>query len=308
MKVICSIFEQKIKLMKIIDKNIPRKKKITEDRIQIIPNLEVPLMSVVEISNSGMCNRKCSFCPRSDPDYLDINEFIAKDLHTKIFSELSDLNYKGMVIYSGYVEPLLDKKIYNSIAEARKFLPEAQIEIITNGDVLNLKRLIKLFESGLSTLLISVYDGPKEEEKFYQLCKEANLKPSQYVIRNRYKSSEENFGINLSNRSGTLKNAEYSIQPLTKSLQAQCNYPAYTFFVDYNGDVQMCSHDWAKKYILGNVKDDKIIDIWCNQKFELARKKLLKSDRSISPCNKCDVAGGLIGSKHAKKWLDKINE
>ena len=67
-------------------------------------------MSVVEISNSGMCNRKCSFCPRSDPDYLDINEFIATDLHTKIFSELAELNYKGMIIYSGYVEPLLDKK------------------------------------------------------------------------------------------------------------------------------------------------------------------------------------------------------
>ena len=49
-----------------------------------------------------------------------------------------------MIIYSGYVEPLLDKKIYRSIAEARKLLPEAQIEIITNGDVLNLERTRKL--------------------------------------------------------------------------------------------------------------------------------------------------------------------
>ena len=93
-----------------------------------------------------------------------MNEFIFKELHTKIFTELSELKYKGMVIYSGYVEPLLDKKIYDSIAEARKFLPEAQIEIITNGDVLNRERTKKLFESGLSTLLISVYDGPKEEK------------------------------------------------------------------------------------------------------------------------------------------------
>ena len=292
--------------MKIIDKNIPRKKQITKDRLQFLENSKIPLMSVVEISNSGLCNRKCSFCPRSDPNYPDINEFISKELHYKIFSELSDLQYNGMVIYSGYVEPLLDVRIYESISEARKFLPKAQIELITNGDVLNLERLKKLFDSGLSTLLISVYDGPKEEENFYKLCEKANLKKHQYVIRNRYKSSEESFGINLSNRSGTLENAEYSIKPLSEPLSAMCNYPAYTFFVDYNGDVQMCSHDWAKKYILGNVKKEKIIDIWCNKKFQFARKKLLNSDRSFSPCNKCDVAGELIGNVHAKKWLKNL--
>ena len=61
-----------------------------------------------------------------------------------------------------------------------------------------------LFDSGLSTLLISVYDGPKEEQ-FYKLCKKANFGDDQYVIRNRYMSSDKNFGLNISNRSGTLK-------------------------------------------------------------------------------------------------------
>lgn len=288
--------------MNIIDKNIPRKNKITEDRLEFYSEKKIPLMSVVEISNSGVCNRKCSFCPRSDPNYLDVNEFITSDLHTKIFSELSNLNYKGMVIYSGYVEPLLHKKIYDNISEARKFLPEAQIEIITNGDVLNKDRLIKLFEAGLSTLLISVYDGPKEEKQFYELCKEAGLKEDQYVIRNRYMSEESSFGLNISNRSGTLSNAVYKIPGLKKSLKKKCNYPAYTFFIDYNGEVQMCSHDWAKKYILGNVNKDKIIDIWLNKKFQFARKKLLSADRNFSPCNKCDVSGEFIGSKHANEW------
>ena len=100
--------------MIIKDKNIPRKNKVTEDRLEFYGAKKVPLMSVVEISNSGICNRKCSFCPRSDPDYPDINEFISEKLHRKIFTELSELNYKGMVIYSGYVEPLLHKKIYEN--------------------------------------------------------------------------------------------------------------------------------------------------------------------------------------------------
>lgn len=294
--------------MIIKDKNIPRKNKITEDRLDFYSEKKIPLMSVVEISNSGMCNRKCSFCPRSDPDYPDVNEFISNDLHTKIFSELSHLNYKGMVIYSGYVEPLLHKKIYENISEARKFLPDAQIEIITNGDVLNKERLIKLFDAGLSTLLISVYDGPKEEKEFYNLCKEVGLREDQYVIRNRYMPEESSFGLNISNRSGTLTNAEYKIPALKKSLNAKCNYPSYTFFIDYNGEVQMCSHDWAKKYILGNVNDEKIKEIWFNKKYMDARKKLLNANRNFNPCIKCDVSGELIGSKHSDEWLKNLNE
>ena len=69
----------------------------------------------------------------------------------------------------------------------------------------------------------------------------------------------------------------------------------------------MCSHDWAKKYVLGNVNRQNIIDIWLNQKFQFARKKLLLAERDFSPCNKCDVSGELIGSKHANEW-EKINE
>jgi radical SAM protein with 4Fe4S-binding SPASM domain len=286
----------------IIDKNIPRKEKITRDRLQFLPDTKIPLMSVVEISNSGMCNRKCSFCPRSDPNYPEVNEFISDKLHKKIFLELSELKFKGMVIYSGYVEPLLHKKIYENIAEARNYLPEAQIEIITNGDVLNKDRLKKLFDAGLSTLLISVYDGPKEEEEFYKLCKDAGLRDDQYVIRNRYMPEELSFGINLSNRSGTLNNAEYKIPEVKTALDKVCNYPAYTFFIDYNGDVQMCSHDWAKKYIIGNVNNQKIEGIWLNQKYKFAREKLLSAKRNFAPCNKCDVSGELIGSNHAAEW------
>ena len=67
----------------------------------------------------------------------------------------------------------------------------------------------------------------------------------------------QSFGINLSNRSGNLNNAEYKIPEVKKALNKVCNYPAYTFFIDYNGDVQMCSHDWAKKYVIGNINNEK---------------------------------------------------
>ena len=58
----------------------------------------------------------------------------------------------------------------------RKHLSQSNIELVTNGDVLNLDRLKKLFVSGLNTILISVYDSKEDAEKFEKLCSDANLK------------------------------------------------------------------------------------------------------------------------------------
>ena len=83
----------------------------------------------------------------------------------------------------------------------------------------------------------------------------------------------------------------------------KCTYPSYTFFIDYNGDVLMCSHDWGKKMIMGNVKNNTIKEIWTSKKFDFARKKLINAERNFSPCDVCDVKGTLIGNKHAEQWL-----
>ena len=193
-----------------------------------------------------MCNRKCSFCPRSDPDYEHVNQFIKNSLYQKLCEELREINYSGLIIFSGFVEPLLDKNIYNLIKMTKSFLPQARVEIITNGDVLNIKRLKKLFESGLDRMQVSLYDGEEQHLRFIELGKKLDLNNDQYVLRARYLPKEKDFGITLTNRGGMLNNAEFKIarkEPLKKV----CFYPSYKFFLDYNGDVLMCSHDCEKK-------------------------------------------------------------
>jgi radical SAM protein with 4Fe4S-binding SPASM domain len=291
--------------MKFLDKNIKRKSKIVDDTLQFVEGSKIPLPSVVEISDSGTCNRSCVFCPRSDPKWIkefDNKEFIKKNLHEKICKELSEYNYSGIIVYSGFNEPLLNKACFENVARTRKYLPNAKIELITNGDVLNLERINKLFSSGLSTLLISVYDGPEDMIKFKNLCAEANLNENQFVIRNRYLPPEEDYGITMSNRGGLMENAAHSIESLKKSIKEPCYYPSYNFFIDYNGDVLMCSHDWGKKNILGNLNKDTILDIWMSENAKKSRFNLANSDRNFSPCNVCDVKGSLIGETHAKAW------
>lgn len=286
---------------KFIDPNIKNKSKTVEDRLQFIKyeNKDLPLPTEIEISESGTCNRKCSFCPRSAPEFIDKKEFISNELHEKMCEELKSLNYKGTIRYSGFVEPLLDKNIYNLIDMARKKLPDCNIEMVTNGDVLNANRLKVLFSKGLSKILISAYDGKKEADDLENLCKNSNLTNQQYIVRHRYLSESEDFGITLSNRSGTMENAEYKIKSLTEPLKKPCYIPAYTFFLDYQGDVLICPHDWGKKIILGNLNTKKLIDIWFSSKAMTIRNKLVNSNREFSPCNLCDVEGTFMGKKNS---------
>ena len=288
--------------LKFYDPQIEFKEAQVGSRLQFLKGTKIPIPAEVEISESGMCNRKCSFCPRSDPNFEHVNEFIDEKLHSKICDELSELNFTGLFIYSGFVEPLLDKNIYNLISYAKLKLSKARIEIISNGDVLNSKRLKKLYESGLDRIQISLYDGEEQHLEFVELGKSLNLTSNQYVLRPRYLPEEKNFGITLSNRGGMMENAEFKIPARKTTLDKTCFYPSYKFFVDYNGDILMCSHDWLKKKIMGNVSKSKIIDIWLSKDYQEARENLSKANRSQSPCNVCDVYGDLIGKEHNEAW------
>jgi len=291
--------------IKYFDKNINRKSEIIQQSLQFFKGTKIPLPSLVEISDSGTCNRSCVFCPRSDPQWIkkfENKEFIKKELHDKICKELSQYDYSGIVVYSGFNEPLINKACFENIARTRKYLPNAKIELITNGDVLNLMKLKKLFISGLSTILISVYDGPEDMVKFQKLCEEAKLDKRQFVIRNRYLPPEEDYGITMSNRGGQMENATHSISSLKKTIKQPCYYPSYNLFIDYNGDVLMCSHDWGKKNILGNLNTNTIQDIWMSENAKKSRLNLANAERGFSPCNVCDVKGTLIGKTHVKAW------
>ena len=287
---------------KFLDPNIKNKSKTVEEKIQLFEHQGVmlPLPTEIEISESGTCNRKCSFCPRSAPNFDDRKEFISNSLHEKLCMELKELNYMGTIRYSGFVEPLLDKNIFSLINMTRKYLPESNIELVTNGDPLNLVRLNKLFKNGLNRILISAYDSKEDAEKLEALCLKANLNTKQYIVRHRYYSEHQDFGITLSNRSGLMENAEYKIESLKEPLKKPCYIPSYTFFLDYQGDVLMCPHDWGKKLILGSLVKDKFLDIWFSKQSINVRKMLNNLNRNFSPCNICDVDGTFMGEKNSE--------
>ncbi len=291
---------------KFFDPVILRKSTIIDDGFAL-NNSRLPLPSIVELSASGICNRTCVFCPRSDPTYPNVEEFMALDLTDKLSTQLAAIDFSGLIIFSGFVEPLLDKNIFDHVTLLRKHLPEARIEIVTNGDVLNEDRLTRLFSSGLSALLISVYDGKEEADRFEEMCRNAGLQDKQFVIRNRYLPEEQDFGITMNNRAGMMDSTVFKRPSLNEPLPQPCLYPSYNFFMDYLGDVLLCPHDWGKKMIVGNLYKQDLMEIWLSKLLMVARHRLYQGDRNFKPCNVCDVDGSLMGKKHAEAWAELKN-
>lgn len=288
-----------------IDPNIKRKGSIVKEHILAEHHKgdAFPLFSLFEINITGMCNRFCEFCPRSNKKkFPNKNEYISMELYKKITDELRKLEYDGIIAFSGFSEPLFHKEIYKIISIARKSCNKSRIELYTNGDLLNVSKLKELFAAGLTSIHISMYDGPEQIEKFQIMRDLAGINAECCILRERFLSKEDGYGLTISNRAGMIDFQKLGMDRLNKPIKNKCYYPFYMMFVDYTGEVIICSHDWGKKLIVGDLKADSVVKVWTNSLMHLARKRLDRGDRQFSPCNECDVKGILIGRDHYQKW------
>ena len=293
-------------MLNFIDPNVDRKDGLVKSHLATNPiNVgDFPTFSIVEFNITELCNRTCSFCPRADPDvYPNRNEFLQLDLYEKIMRDLEQLDYSGTILYSGFCEPFLHKQLDQLIILSKKYCKKARVECVTNGDLVTVEKLRWLFDAGLDTLLISMYDGPEQEGHFRELSDQAGLREEQVILRVRYLPPEQRFGLTLSNRAGMVTLGELGVTSLTEPLEEKCYYPYYIFMVDFDGVVLLCPHDWGKRLKAGNLMHQSVVDVWTGKPITFARQRLSQANRQFSPCNVCDVQGTLMGEDHFEKWV-----
>jgi radical SAM protein with 4Fe4S-binding SPASM domain len=256
----------------------------------------VPMFSWIDISLTELCNRVCSFCPRADSNvYPNQNLHMSRALLKKIAQELKDLKYEGGVVFCGYGEPLLHPHIMEIV---RIFGKEIRTEIVTNGDRLTPKKIKQLFDAGLSYLCVSLYDGPQQVEHFTQMFLDAGISTDRYILRDRWHTEEDSFGLKLTNRGGVI-----SFGPTVDvSRPRPCYYLAYSMALDWNGDALLCVQDWQKKIKFGSVHGQSLESIWRSTRFTSARQKLMMGRREASPCRECNADGTLHGFNHVNEW------
>lgn len=218
----------------------------------------------------------------------------------KLCKGLKNMGFKGSVVLCGYGEPMLHKNVFEICDEISKV---AFVEVVTNGDTLNEKNIKKLFLSNVNKLLVSMYDGPEQKKKFLEMVKKSGVPDDFVILRDRWYDETKDYGLKLTNRTGTIN---VGIQEKI-NVNAKCFYPSYQMLIDWNGDIFLCPQDWQRRITMGNLMQKDLFDIWTDKIIERYRKKLLLGDRDISPCNKCNAEGTVLGKNHAKAWSDIYN-
>jgi len=292
-------FKRTKRINKTIKLNIKRRTIIVDDVLSFYKNIPIP--SWIELSIIDVCNRSCSFCPKSNVDIAP-NTYQSMDmvLINKLANELSEMKFKGSVTLCGYGEPMLHKKIYEI---SRTLAQVSFVEIVTNGDTLNSDKIKKLYQSNVNKVLISLYDGKWQMEKFNKMTLESKVPKDFIILRDRWHDKKKDFGLKLTNRTGTIN---VGVQEKIGTFDF-CYYPSYQFLIDWNGDVFLCPQDWQRRITMGNVMQKKLLDIWTGKIMEKFRKNLLNGKRCESPCNLCNAEGTILGKNHANAWKKIYN-
>ena len=272
-----------------------------------------PVFGLVEFNIWGACNRRCAFCPISDPTiFSSRKEGIELSDYEKVLSDLEAIDYSGVILWSMFSEPTLHKDLSLLVQITKRVLPNVSLQLTSNGDWFrhNEDKFRELFDLGIDRVNLSLYDGPEQTVEFSEMRRRCGLTTNQVKLRRRY-WADGNFGITISNRTGLVDSNAYrdkSESPITNlPLNKTCYYPFYQVGIDYQGDVLLCPHDWSKKLIAGNAFKGNLWEIWKGPHFRRARKNLAAANRSFPPCQTCDVAGDLGGQKNFDAFCEVPN-
>jgi radical SAM protein with 4Fe4S-binding SPASM domain len=255
----------------------------------IKPNPKLLGLAVVEVNPTELCNRTCSFCPRYDSTvYPNKNLNMTVETAKTLDSQLKLNGFKGYICIAGYGEPLLNPHILKII----ETLSDHFIELITNADpILSGKHNIQsIVDAGVDRIMFSDYDS---NEKLEEIAKEWPMVRIRKFIDDGLDHYED-YGFN--NRAGAM----FSIE---KPLLRPCYIPSYKTMIDWNGNMLLCSHDWSKQTIFGNINETDISKIWNSDNFISMRKELIAGNRHLfKACSKCNVKGDIMGQEYAELW------
>lgn len=284
-------------------------------------NYTISKLKAIEIQTVSYCNSKCIVCP-----WIKIKDFVSKQNMTentwsKVLEGISMLNIDTIIPYMNN-EPLLDNNIEYRINDLHSLSPHSQIEVSTNGILLSEKSAKYLVEN-VDIILISLF-GSDEKSNLELMGKGMSYEKIKNNIINLKKIRERsgsNSTINIVKLIGYplisnevilkdksfWKNEEVDIRyydfvdrssnvgdfkqrnKTVKPFGCDFNRHIERTYIHSNGDVSFCCHDWKKEYIMGNINENRLIDILNGEKYNRIRKMvdgIIESDDDFL-CKKC---------------------
>jgi len=234
-------------------------------------------IELIEINPTELCNLKCSFCPRST-FYPNQNLHMSLETAREIRKQLDEIKFTGEVSITGRGEPTLHQ-YFEELSEIFLENRTWTLKINTNG-----KRLNEYVETiwQYDKITYNLYDHTeaqvKEIKDFYKKYKDKVTVYHKPIDMRWYEKSDQ---FTFTNRGGSFP---------TNHLPSygKCDTIFLKIWIDWDGTYRLCCHDWKEKISMGNIFDQSIKEyVENNPMLQEYRLKLMKGDRSKSPCNSC---------------------
>lgn len=277
-------------------------------------NFKIPFALQIELINS--CNINCICC--SAPINTRKKGYMSLSLFKKIIDEASNIGIKK-------IKPFLhgESFLHPRFIEMVRYIKSKKnlgIIITTNGSMLDEKKSKLLFQSGLDyedEVVFSVLGYSKElHERVMQGIKHEDILTNIQTflkLRRKYDSNvrvlvsfsrmpeneheEKEFikfwqkkvdDVQIFNVSKSFKKYKDS-KIVTPQRNKTCSVIWKILGIYWNGDVPICITDLNGDFIVGNLKDQSIVEIWNGKQFSSVRNLHRKNQfKKIPLCSKCD--------------------
>lgn len=276
------------------------------------PYPDFPDHVYVELTN--LCNARCTIC--ATPAMQRPRKFMSRDLFAKLASECGRRKAKKLLPFL-HGESLLVPGVLDYFREARRLAPQTHINLTTNGSRLTEEISESILREGLVDSIIVSIDGGDRETfenirlglsyqeirdnvlRFLQLRRELRLstptvsiamvtvdenKHSRRQLQEAWKEADDvrfsvyfNWGGRLDNRPRNGHKVNF----------CERLYHYVTILVD--GRVALCCFDSEGEYVLGDVNDRSIYEVWHSAEFRERRGQLYARDfQQLKICGGCD--------------------
>jgi len=230
----------------------------------------------VYIDTITACNRRCYYCPNSKFDRGLMKNVKKMDtaLFYKIIDELAVLKWKGEISPNFYGEPLLDGRLTDLIKYARNKLPDSVIVLFTNGDFLTVDLYNELVRAGVNTFYITQH--PNGAPPFIKDILEYRKEHGDNNVKLQYRKLD------------MIYNREGVVSVVKKANDKNCAESCLRKIgIHWDGKVIFCCNDYFVTVNLGNIKSERLIDIWKKPYYKQIRKDIRKGIFNLEICKKC---------------------
>ena len=299
--------------------------------------LKIKFPKIIEFQINSICNSHCTICPYSSIEKKFGHERMEDEQIEKLVEEFDEHadEIERIIPYLNN-EPFIDSRFINLLRRL-KSKKNHTIEVSTNASLLT-KEISEIIvnEKLIDDFRISFFAGNKEDYKklmptldFYEcqnniknfLKINNNVIPYQITLilvpwmdmeKNilQVKKLFQNANIHpfgFLDRAGNLQeknNLAVKDNENVKLIGCNLNRPFERMCIIANGDVILCSQDWSREEIQGNVFESSIYEVWNSKRAKEIRNKVLGKVKTPKNyiCKKCKLA--ILSNEYEEKYLN----